>query len=133
MSLTLDDFYVFPEDIYRVGNSTSHKLTAIRVGEVDVYEVDGVKTVIANGKGISGFTLRGLQDEGLTGFAWLFPQGTMVEPGLKLVDDDKPEHYVLAPVANMPLEEYKRLLENMGRKCSKHFKIRKDGTMERTA
>lgn len=133
MSITFKDFYIFPEDIYRVGNSSSHKLTAIRVGEIDTYEVDGVKMVIANGKGVSGFTLAGLQDEGLTGFAWLFPKGTMVELGLKLVDDDKPEHYVLAPVTNMPLEKYKSLLEKMGEKCSKHLKIKKDGTMERTA
>ena len=133
MSITFKDFYIFPEDIYRVGNASSHKLSALRVGEVDVSEVDGVMMVIANGKGVSGFTLRGLQEEGLTGYAWLFPQGTLVEPGLKLVDDDKPEHYVLAPVANMPLDKYKALLERMGAKCSKHLKIRKDGTMERTA
>lgn len=133
MSIALKDFYIFPEDIFRVGNATSHKLTAIRVGEVDVYDVEGVRMVIANGKGVSGFTLRGLRDEGLTGFAWLFPKGTMVEPGLKLVDDAKPDHYVLAPVTNMPLDRYKALLDVMGRKCSKHLKIKKDGTMERTA
>lgn len=132
MSIALKDFYIFPEDIYRVGNSSSHKLTAIRVGEIDVYDLQGVKMVIANGKGVSGFTLRGLHEEGLTGFAWLFQKGTMVEPGLKLVDDEKPDHYVLAPVTNMPLDQYKSLLEKMGRKCSKHLKIRKDGTMERT-
>lgn len=133
MSIALRDFYIFPEDAYRVGNAGSHKLTAMRVGEVDIYELEGVRMVIANEKGMSVFTLQGLQDEGLTGIAWLFPKGTMVEPGLKLVDDDKPGHYTLAPVTNMPLENYRMLLEKMGKRCSKHLRIKKDGTMVRTA
>lgn len=133
MSIINEDFYLFPEDVYRVGNSSSHKLTAIRVGEIDVYEMKGVKIVTANGKGVSVFTLQGLKDEGLTGFAWLFAKNTQVEPGLKLIDDNKPEHYTIAPVRNMPLDEYKGLLEKMGVKCSKYFKIKKDGKMERTA
>ncbi len=113
--------------------SGSHKLTAIRGGEIDVYEMKGVKIVIANGKGVSVFTLEGLKNEGLAGYAWLFKKGTNVEMGLKLIDDEKPEHYTLAPTRNMPLDEYKGLLEKMGIKCSKYLKIKKDGSMERTA
>ena len=133
MSIINKEFYIFPEEVYRVGNSSSHKMTALRVGEIDVYEIKGIKMVTANGKGISVFTLKGLQDEGLTGFAWKFIKNTPVEPGLKLIDDEKPEHYTLAPVKNMPLDEYKGLLEKMGLKCNKYMKIKKDGTMELTA
>jgi len=130
MAIVNQDFYIFPEEVYRVGNSTSPKMSALRVGEINIYEIKGVKMAVANGKGISVFTLQGLQDEKLTGFAWKFKKETHVEPGLKLVDDEKPEHYVLAPVRNMPLDEYKGLLEKMGLKCTKYLKIKKNGVME---
>jgi len=32
MAIINQDFYIFPEEVYRVGNSGSYKLTAIRVG-----------------------------------------------------------------------------------------------------
>ncbi len=112
MVIINEDFYIFPEEVYRVGNSGSHKLTAIRVGEIDIYELMGVKMVVANEKGVSVFTLEGIKAEKLTGYAWLFKEGTAVEPGLKLIDDDKDEHYTLAPIKNMPLEKYKSLLES---------------------
>lgn len=133
MEIVNQDFYIFPEEVYRVGNSTSPRMSALRVGEINIYELKGVKMVIANGKGISVFTLKGLKEEGLTGFAWKFTKNTVIEPGLKLVDDDKPEHYVLAPIRNMPLDEYKGLLEKMGLKCEKYLRIKKDGTMEAIA
>jgi hypothetical protein len=76
------------------------------------------------------FTLDGLRAEGLTGHAWKFNKDTLIEAGLKLIDDEKPEHYTLAPTRNMPLDEYKGLLEIMGLKCSKYLKIKKDGSME---
>lgn len=133
MTIISEEFYIFPEEVYRVGNSSSPKITALRVGEVDVYEMKGVRMVTANGKGISVFTLEGLKKEGLTGYAWKFSKNTPVELGLKLIDDDKPEHYTLAPVKNMPIDEYKGLLEKMGLKCSKYLRIRKDGSMEVTA
>ena len=127
------EFYIFPEEVYRVGNSSSPKMTALRVGEIDVYELKGVRMVVSNGKGISVFTLDGLRAEGLTGHAWKFNKNTPIEAGLKLIDDEKPEHYTLAPTKNMPIDEYKSLLEKMGLKCSKYLKIKKDGSMEVTA
>ena len=127
------DFYIFPEDVYGVGNASSHRLSVLREGEIDTYEIRSVKMVVANGKGVSVFTLKGLQDEGLTGFAWLFARDTTLEHGLKLVDDNKPEHYTIAPVVNMPLDEYKGLLERMGVKCKKYLKIKKGGAMEKIA
>ncbi len=133
MTTINQEFYIFPEEVYRVGNSSSPKMAALRVGEIDVYEMKGVKMVVSNGKGISVFTLEGLKKEGLTGFAWKFNKNTAIEFGLKLIDDEKPEHYTLAPCKNMPLDEYKGLLEKMGLKCAKYLKIKKDGTMEITA
>jgi len=132
MTIISEEFYIFPEEVYRIGNSSSPKMTALRVGEIDVYEIKGIKVVIANGKGVSVFTLKGLKEERLTGFAWKFNKNTPIEVGLKLVDDEKPEHYTLAPIKNMPLDEYKGILEKMGLKCSKYLKIKKDGSMEIT-
>lgn len=133
MSIINKEFYIFPEEVYRVGNSSSHKMTALRIGEVDIYQLKGIKMITANGKVISVFTLAGLEKEGLTGFAWKFRKNTRVENGLKLIDDEKPEHYTLAPTKNMPLDEYKKLLNKMGLKCVKYLKIKKDGSMEKTA
>jgi hypothetical protein len=130
MSIVTQDFRVFPEEVYRVGNSTSPRMSALRVGEVLTYELRGVRMVVANGKGISVFTLKGLKEEGLTGFAWKFDRNTPVEPGPVLIDNEKPEYCVLAPARNRPLGEYKGLLEKMGPKCAKNLRIKKDGTME---
>lgn len=60
-------------------------------------------------------------------------KNTAIEFDLTLIDDEKPEHYTLAPCRNMPLDEYKSILEKMGLKCSKYLKIKKDGSMEITA
>jgi len=127
--ITLDqEFYLFPEELYRMGNSGNHRLTAIKPREVDVTVINEVETVLANGKGVSLFTLEGAIVEGLTGFAWKFEKGTGVVAGLKLVKD-RPDHYMLAPVHNMPFAEYIGLLNDMGIRCSKHLKINKDGTV----
>ena len=51
--MQLKEFYIVPEDVFRVGNATSTLLTKIRGREVDTYEQNGVVLVIANGKGVS--------------------------------------------------------------------------------
>ena len=126
---TLDqEFYIFPEEVFRMGNSGSHRLTVIRPDEVEIIQVKGVDTIIANGAGVSLFTLEGLIARGLTGFAWKFDKDTLVTAGLKLVND-RPGHYMLAPVHNMPVEDYRSLLIQMGLHCEKHLKINKDGSI----
>lgn len=84
--------------------------------------------IIANDKGVSLYTAKGLVEEGLTGFAWKFEKGTAVVSGLKLVND-KPEHYMLSPLHNMPLDKYKGLLEEMGLLCGKYFRIKNPGEL----
>lgn len=133
MQLVDHEFYIFPEEVYRIGNSGSHRLPVIRATEITTSEIKGVKMVVANNRGVSVYTLEGLKKEQLTGFAWLFKKNTHVVPGLKLVSDDKPGHYVLAPAHSMPIDKYKGLLEEMGIKCNKYFKVKKDGSMVRVA
>ena len=130
MSVKLDEFILFPEDVYRMGNSTSHKLTTVRPIEVNTMKVNGVTVIIANGKGVSLYTINKIIEKGLTGFAWKFDKSAKVVSGLKLVSDE-PEHYMLAPVQNMPVDKYKGLLEEMGLKCCKYYKVKEGGILIR--
>ena len=43
MTIINEEFYIFPEEVYWVGYSLSPKMAALRVGEIDVYEIKGVK------------------------------------------------------------------------------------------
>ena len=60
----------------------------------------------------------------MTGWVWSFSPNTTLPPGLKLVQD-KPHHYCIAPVQNMPVDKYKGLLEELALKANRVFK--KDG------
>ncbi len=62
------DFYIVPEDIYRLGNVGGPRLSNVRARDVDTTEINGVTVVVANGKGISVFDIDGIQalsDDGL--------------------------------------------------------------------
>lgn len=128
--VSIKEFYLFPEDVYRMGNSTTHRMPVIRQDEVITMAIKGVTIVIANNTGVSVWTKEGIIEKGLTGYAWLINTGTSLPVGLKLVNDT-PGHYMLAPVRNMPLDTYKGLLEEMGMKCEKYLQVKKDGTMVR--
>ena len=128
--IPIKEFYLFPEDVYRMGNSTNHRMAVIRQDEVTTTVIKGVTIVIANNNGVSVWTKEGIIEKGLTGYAWLIKTGATLPIGLKLVNDT-PGHYMLAPVRNLPLDTYKGLLEEMGMKCEKYLQIKKDGTMLR--
>jgi len=128
--VTIQEFYLFPEDVYRMGNSKTHRMSVIRQDEVNIIEIKGVPIVVANNKGVSVWTKEGVIEKGLTGYAWLIKNGVSVPQGLKLVCDT-PGHYMLAPIRNMPLDSYKGLLEEMGMKCEKYLQIKKDGRIIR--
>jgi hypothetical protein len=130
--LIAEDFYIFPEEVFRIGNSTSHKLTSIKAREVNVIVIQAVPVIVADGRGVSLFTLEGIQREGLTGFAWRFKKDTPLPHGLKLVSDpQKKGHYVIAPVQNMPVDKYKGLLEELGLRCEKYLKVNESGSFAR--
>ena len=51
--MKIEDLYFAPEDLYRLGNSSSPRLTNVRrPKDVDTTEINGITIVIANGKGI---------------------------------------------------------------------------------
>ena len=72
----------------------------------------------SNGRGVSRYTKEELENTTLTGWVWKFVAHTLVPQGLKLVND-KPGHYCVVPIQNMPVDLYKGLLEQMGMKAQK--------------
>jgi hypothetical protein len=56
------DFYIIPEDVYRLGNSESPRLSHVRARDVDTMVLNEIVIVIANGKGISVFDLEGITE-----------------------------------------------------------------------
>lgn len=90
----------------------------VRESEIDTTDINGVRAVIANGRGVSLYTKDELEKTTLTGWIWKFSAQTQVPLGLKLVND-KPGHYCVAPTYNMPLDLYKGLLQDMGMKAEK--------------
>lgn len=115
------EFYILPEELFRLGNSTSSKLSNVRSRDVDTTEINGICVILANGKGISVFDRAGINNSPMNGWVWRFPPNTTPPAGLKLVQD-KPHHYCIAPIHNMPLDKYRGLLEEMALKATRVFK-----------
>jgi hypothetical protein len=115
------EFFILPEELFRLGNSSSSRLSNVRSRDVDTIEINGITVIRANGKGISVFDRAGINESPMTGWVWRFPPNTQPPVGLKLVQD-KPHHYCIAPTQNMPIDKYKGLLEEMALKATRVFK-----------
>lgn len=120
-----EKLYIAQEDLYRLGNAGSSLISRVRGREVDIIEINGIKTIIANNKGISLYNRAGLDKMPLSGWVWEIKASTVFPMGLKLIKDDTPEgHYTLAPLHNMLFSEYLSLLEKVAVHCQKVFKKR---------
>jgi len=118
-----EPLYLTPEILYRLGNGSSPLMSRIRPGEIDITEINGIKVIISNGKGISLYNKTGLDLAPLTGWVWEIGQNTKFPIGLKLIRDDSPEgHYSLCPAQNMSINEFVGLLEKVAIHCKKVFK-----------
>jgi hypothetical protein len=115
------EFYLVPEEIFRLGNSESPRLSNVRPRDVDTTTINGITVIIANGKGISVFDKQGINDVPMNGWVWRFAPNTRLPMGLKLVKD-KTNHYCIAPMSNMPIDKYKGLLEEMALTALRVFK-----------
>lgn len=123
-----EKLYMSQEDLYRVGNSSSAMLTKIRSGEISLLEMNGVKVVVANGKGVSLYNEQGLKHSALSGWVWELRSGSVLPQGLCLhkdPDPNNPGHYVICPVVNMPLHSYVGLLEKLALHCKKLYHRKK--------
>ena len=122
MSFPFPEFFIVPEDVFRLGNSESPRMNRIRSQDVDTVEINGVIAVVANHKGISLLTkdrINAMPEVG--SWVWKFSEKTILPDGLKLVKDSK-DHYAVAPAQTMPLDLYKGLLEQMGMNAERVFK-----------
>lgn len=79
--------------------------------------------ITTNGKGISLFTLEGIN----------FEKFTRVEQRRRLVKDEKPGHHMPASASTMPAVQHKGLLEKTSLGCNKYLKIHKAGRIETAA
>lgn len=117
-----EDLFVTQEDLYRIGNSTSSRLSAVRPQEVDLIEINGIITIVANGKGVSLYNKAGLNDAPLSGWVYQIKANTNLPIGLKLTNDPRVKgHYFICPLTNMPYHKYVGLLEELAVMCSKLF------------
>lgn len=113
------NYYICPSDLYRFGTETSATLNLVRPIDVKIREVNGVKFVVANNKGISLLTLEGLKRVNRDGWVWKINPHRL-PPGLKLYQD-KPDHMMICPIVDMPLDEYKALLGKMLVHCERVY------------
>jgi hypothetical protein len=117
--------YLAPEVLYRIGSSTSPLLNRVRPDEIDVLDLNGVKVIVANGRGLSLYNKGGLDRAPLSGWAWEIPANTPLPAGLRLLRDESPEgHYTLCPANNMSVHEFVATVEQLVIHCRKAFKKR---------
>jgi len=106
------EFYVVPEDIYRIGNLDTPKLNHVRQRDVDTILFGSELIVKANGKGISVYDRQGINESPMNGWVWRIKSNTRLPSGLVLVKD-KNHHFCIAPKYNMPIAKYKQLLDQL--------------------
>ncbi len=118
-----EKLYMTQEDLYRIGNSSSSKLSEVRQGEITIIDLNGINTIVANDKGVSLYDKQGLDDAPLSGWVYEIKVNTVLPFGLKLWEDlDVAGHYHVCPVRNMPYHKYVGLLEELAIDCHKVFK-----------
>jgi len=117
MPTTANDYLdLSQDDLYRFGNSISPRLDHIRPTDVDVYELNGVPHIQANGKGISLLTEQEVAHK--PGWLWRIPKNTAVPPGLAL-NPDRPGHFALCPVSAMTVDRFRALLSELAVRCQR--------------
>ena len=122
MTILLPVFlYIVDEDLYRLGNSEGPRLDHVRDRDVDIYVVDGISFVRANGKGISLLTEAGVRGA-RGGWLWKLRAGLPPPPGLVVIHD-RTDHYSLCPDSDMKLDQYKRLLAKLSVECERIRKL----------
>lgn len=120
--MNTEKLYIAKEDLYRFGNNSSSRISAVRPREITVTVVNGIENIVANNNGVSLFNRIGLDETHLTGWVWEIKQGTHFPIGLKLIKKGSKGHHMLVPTRNMPLSQYIGLLEQVAMHGNKIFK-----------
>ncbi|RUT65002.1 hypothetical protein CKG00_00260 [Morganella morganii] len=113
--------HLFNDDLYRMGNSTSPRLTNIRPIDIDTVIEDGILYVLPNTGGISLMDSEGLKINKMGGWVWRIPKNTHLPFELKLVND-RMGHYSLEPTKKMPESEFILHLESLVSHCERYLK-----------
>lgn len=120
--MQIEELYFAPEDLYRLGNSVSPRLTNVRQPkDIDTRIINGIQMAVANRKGLSLSTKSRLEKDQMSGWVWKLARGTIIPARLKLIND-RPGHYSVCPAVNMPLDEFTALLAVLSMRCHKVFK-----------
>ena len=115
--------YLAEVDLFRVGTAESPRLDKVRENkDVDLYDRNGVTVIRANGRGIALFTEEEIRRTRFNGWVWKIPHGTPMPSGLGLYSDHA-NHYMICPIKDMPVNEYKELLSAIASKCERVMKI----------
>ena len=95
-------------NLFRVGNAGGPRFDHVRDRDIDTVEHNGTTSVIANGKGISLTTQKGLDASRFGGHVYMLSAGTTLPGGLKLNHDDA-HHYSPCPTRPMSLGQFLEL------------------------
>ncbi len=120
--------YLLDEELYRLGNATSPRLDNVRPFDVDTYDRNGILMVRANRRGISLLDEARLNKTRSNGWVWKIPATTAMPPGLAVTPDPDPDprtrgHFLLCPVSDMPMDEYRALLAKLALICLRIRKV----------
>lgn len=115
--------YLAEVDLFRIGTAESPRLDKVRENkDVDLYDRNGITVIRANGKGISLFTEEEIRRTRFSGWVWKIPRGTPMPTGLGLYNDHE-NHYMICPIKDVTVGEYKARLGKIASTCERVMKI----------
>lgn len=123
--------YLLPTELYRVGSNTSPKLDRVRIPRdvsfANTYEENGMVWIRAGLHGVSLFTLEGIKEKmqyfDPNDMVWQLPQTIRVSFGLG-IKNDHGHHYVIHPLQNMPLDEFKGKVAELAKQAKAFIKVK---------
>ncbi|WP_158780758.1 hypothetical protein [Pantoea sp. BAV 3049] len=132
MLLYLIDIDQLNIELFRSGNASTPNFSEVRaLKDLTTYqkvddEGEQVLWVIANGGGFSTFDhiTSGMKRQGKN--IWKLKKGALLPAELRLVRDYTPGkkgHYMIAPLMDMTLEKYLKLINDFGKDSSKCIKL----------
>jgi hypothetical protein len=113
VSLVLAQTKTTSVDLYRLGNASSSRMDNVRDQDVTKFTKNGVVWVKSRSGGISTFSSPSNQKN-----EWKLSKGASYPDGLFL-NNDKGTHWQWEPSSDMSLDDYTRLLQQVGNKFLK--------------
>ncbi|MBK9991045.1 MAG: hypothetical protein IPP19_09995 [Verrucomicrobia bacterium] len=123
--------FMLPTELYRVGSSSSPKLDRVRIPRdiafTNTYQENGMVWIRAGLHGASLFTLNGIKEKmqffDPEDMVWQLPRTINVPFGLGMKNDHS-DHYVIHPLQNMPLDEFKGKVAELAKQAKAFIKVK---------